>query len=157
VAKTPRRRITVVNDSPEFLELMQAILDGGSGYQVTTIDGDALTSLAPIRDSRPHLLIIDLVMHPDGLSGWDVLTAARRDAELSKVPIIICTGDVYTVRRRAAELADAPGVTLLEKPFNIDALEAMVSRALDYTAAPDPLTLPPSALTAAPSAEAAAH
>ncbi len=130
MAETRRRRITVVNDNPQFLELMSTLLEEGSGYQTTTIDGDGLSSLAPISESRPELLIIDLVMRPDGISGWDVVTGVRKDPELAWVPIIICTGDVYTVRQRAAELAEAPGVELLVKPFNIDALEAMVTRLL---------------------------
>lgn len=130
MAEKPRRRITVVNDNPQFLELMSTLLEEGSGYQTTTIDGDELTSMAPISQSRPDLLIVDLVLRPDGISGWDVLSGVRRVPELASVPIIICTGDVYAVRQRAAELADAPGVELLVKPFNIDALEELVARLL---------------------------
>jgi len=32
--------ITVVNDNPDFLQLMHTLLAEDSGYDVTTIDGD---------------------------------------------------------------------------------------------------------------------
>lgn len=130
MAGAPRRRITVVNDNPEFLELMQVLLEEDSGYDVTTIDGDLVASLDPIRDSRPELLIIDLVMRPDRLSGWDILQGVRRDDELREVPVIICTADTRAVRERAEEIAQDLRAAILEKPFAIDELEAIVTRML---------------------------
>ena len=76
-------RITVVNDNQEFLKLMHSLLEEDSGYDVTTIDLDAVGNVEPIRQSRPGLLIVDLRGRPDGLAGWDVLKAVRQDAELS--------------------------------------------------------------------------
>ncbi len=75
--------ITVVNDNPDFLDLMQALLEEDSGYDVTTIDGDVLRDLEPIRRIQPDLLVIDLRQRQDGLAGWDILLALRADAELS--------------------------------------------------------------------------
>src|SRR2546423_5366795 len=66
-------RITVVNDNPEFLELMDALLEQDSGYDVTTIDADTLDDVEPIRTSQPDPLIIDLRWRRNGLTGWDVL------------------------------------------------------------------------------------
>ena len=40
----PNPRITVVNDNPEFLELMHELLEESSGYDVTTIDGEVVHS-----------------------------------------------------------------------------------------------------------------
>lgn len=121
-------RITVVNDNPEFLELMDALLEEGSGYDVTTIDGDDITDVEPIRRSAPDLLIIDLRLRRDGLAGWDVLLAVRSDSELSKLPIILCTGDLEGLKKHAEEITNDTRVATLEKPFHIDALEALVER-----------------------------
>ncbi len=119
-------RITVVNDNQEFLQLMHSLLEEDSGYDVTTIDVDAIRNVEPIRQSRPELLIIDLRGRRNGLAGWDVLKAVRQDAELSELPIIICTGDLLGLEERAEEIAQDPRVRTLRKPFQVADLEAMV-------------------------------
>jgi CheY-like chemotaxis protein len=79
-------RITVINDNPEFLELMDALLEKDAGYDVTTVDGDTIRDVQPIRASRPDLLVIDLRLRRDGMAGWDILLAVRGDAELASYP-----------------------------------------------------------------------
>lgn len=120
-------RITVVNDNPDFLELMHDLLAKGSGYDVTTIDGDTIhDDIEPIRLSRPDLLIIDLRSRQGGLAGWDVLQSARSDAELSEVPIILCTGDLEALEAHAAEIDQDPKVRSLAKPFQVKEMENLV-------------------------------
>ena len=119
-------RITVVNDNPEFLELMDALLEQDSGYDVTTIDGDTLDDIEPIRTSQPDLLIIDLRGRPDGLAGWDVLLAVRTDSELEQLPIILCTGDLQSLEEHAQAITDDVKVATLQKPFHVEELEARV-------------------------------
>lgn len=128
-------RITVVNDNPEFLELMHELLEEGSGYDVVTIDGDGLTDLEPIRESRPQLLIIDLRWRQDGLAGWDILLAVRADHELGQLPVILCTGDLAGLEEHAEEITRDPKVETLAKPFQVAELEALVERFVG-TAAP---------------------
>ena len=119
-------RITVVNDNPEFLELMHELLEESSGYDVTTIDGDTITDIEPIRASRPELLIIDLRWRRDGLAGWDILMALRAEAELGELPIILCTGDLQTLDEHAEEIERDPKVRVLQKPFQVADLEGLV-------------------------------
>jgi CheY-like chemotaxis protein len=121
-------RITVINDNPEFLDLMNALLENNAGYDVTTIDGDTIIGIEPIRGSRPDLLIIDLRLRRDGLAGWDILLAIRKDAELAQLPIILCTGDLEGLREHAEAITDDPMVATLQKPFHLDELEALVRR-----------------------------
>lgn len=54
-------RVTVVNDYPEFIETMYAILDGVGGHQVAGFNGEE-TTLEQIVRSDPELLIVDLRM-----------------------------------------------------------------------------------------------
>jgi CheY-like chemotaxis protein len=131
-----RPRITVVNDNPDFLELMHSLLEEDSGYDVTTIDGDAITDVEPIRQSRPALLIIDLRWRRDGLAGWDILLAVRRDPELRELPIILCTGDLVGLQEHAEEITRDPKVETLEKPFQVVALEALVKQFVGEATAP---------------------
>jgi CheY-like chemotaxis protein len=121
-------RITVINDNPEFLELMDALLEKNAGYDVTTIDGDTIRDIEPIRASRPDLLVIDLRLRRDGMAGWDILLAARGDAELAQLPVILCTGDLEGLKEHAKAITEDPMVATLEKPFHVEELEELVRR-----------------------------
>jgi DNA-binding response OmpR family regulator len=117
----------VVNDSPEFLEMMGDWLES-ERYHASLIDGDEVSSIEPIRSTRPNLLIVDLRLRGAELSGWEILQAIRADAELGRLPVIICTADIVQVQDRAEEIANVPGIEVLQKPFRIDELDAVVSR-----------------------------
>jgi CheY-like chemotaxis protein len=118
-------RITVINDNPEFLELMSAILDEDAGYAVTLINGEAAT-IDDIAATEPHLMIVDLLL--GGASGWDIVALSRADGRFADVPIIICSADVVALRDREAELAQIGNVHVLAKPFGIDQVEALVEQ-----------------------------
>ena len=116
-------RITVINDNPDFLELMGAILDDESGYEVRLLDGDE-TGLEELQETSPDLIIVDLLL--GRASGWELIALARADATLREVPIIVCSADVNQLRERAEELADIGGVHMLKKPFAVDELTSLV-------------------------------
>jgi CheY-like chemotaxis protein len=120
-----RPRISVINDNPDFLELMSAILDEDAGYEVTLLKGEE-TTIAEIADSVPDLLFVDLRL--GGASGWEIVTLARADERLGEVSIVICSADVSALRDRQAELEQIGNVHVLAKPFGIDELTALVER-----------------------------
>lgn len=125
MTETARPRISVVNDNPDFLELMSAILDEDAGYEVTLFDGEK-TSIAELVGSRPDLVIVDLVL--GGASGWEIVTLTRAEPELAEVPIIICSADVTALRERSSELEHIGNVHVLEKPFSLDEITGVVER-----------------------------
>lgn len=125
-----RHRVTVVNDSPEFLELMRDILEGDR-YDVSIINGERISGIEPIRVTQPELLIVDLRLSQPKITGWDIARQIRADPELASVPMILCTGAPDEVRERATELAALPNVEVLAKPFALGALESMVARLLE--------------------------
>jgi CheY-like chemotaxis protein len=127
-----RPRISVVNDNPDFLELMSAILDEDAGYEVTLFDGEA-TSIADVAGSSPDLVIVDLLL--GGASGWELVTLARADERLSETPIIVCSADVAGLREREDELAQVANLHVLEKPFSIDQVTDLVERLIGKGAA----------------------
>ena len=123
-----RARITVVNDTESFLNLIREALD--DRYSVTTFNGLHLTT-EDLVDSRPDLIMVDLVMRGRELSGWDIIQLSRADDRLSSVPIIVCSADSGQLRERAADLATILSLTVLEKPFGLDELDAAVAGALE--------------------------
>ncbi len=118
-----RRRISVLNDNADFLELMSAILDEDAGYAVSVFSGED-TSIDQLSESEPDLVIVDLLL--GGASGWEIVTLARADRRLAGIPIIVCSADVNGLRTRAAELERIGNVHLLPKPFGIDEMTSLV-------------------------------
>jgi CheY-like chemotaxis protein len=126
-------RITVVNDNPEFLELVREILEGDR-YETTTIDGDQPEALEAVRASRPDVLMIDLRMGSDELHGWALGQQVRADAELGGVPILVCSADVRALNALEEQLEHAHNVATLVKPFPIDALTEAIDNLLAESA-----------------------
>jgi CheY-like chemotaxis protein len=121
-----QRRLTVVDDSPELLELFGDAL-GFDGVEVT------LRSSATLRDieqTAPDVLLMDLRLGTDGLAGLDMIRLVRSHPELRRVPIIVCTAAIREVGQHEAELDRIPDLVVLTKPFALRELEACVGEAL---------------------------
>ena len=114
-------RVTVVNDNPEFLELVRDVLEGDR-YDAMCIDGDRADAMDRIRGSRPDVLMIDLRMGNDGHHGWDVAQAVRGDPGMEGLPVLICSADPFALREIEQDLSGSRDVKCLTKPFNIDQL-----------------------------------
>jgi two-component system aerobic respiration control sensor histidine kinase ArcB len=118
-------RVTVVNDNPEFLDLVHDILEDDR-YETITIDGDRPDALDAIRSSRPDLLMIDLRMGSDGLHGWDIAQQVRADSAFDGLPVLICSADVQALNELEGDLEGDSRVGRLIKPFSIDELIAAI-------------------------------
>lgn len=115
------KRVTVVNDSPDFLALMADLLMNAN-YPATLIDGDRPEAKKLVEASQPEILIIDLRLGTEGLSGLEILRWAREHTDLSRVPTIVCTADHWGVQQVRAELDAMGSVSILLKPFSVDDL-----------------------------------
>ena len=122
-------RVTVVNDNPEFLELMDEILEDDR-YETTTIDGDRHDAVEAIVGSRPDLLIIDIRLGVEGDHGWEIAKEVRERPEIMRLPVILCCADPFAVGELAEELDAARDVETLPKPFSVDQMTDAVDRLL---------------------------
>jgi two-component system, chemotaxis family, chemotaxis protein CheY len=122
-------RVTVVNDNPEFLDLVGDILKD-ERYAVTLVDGGDPKPLERIRDSRPDLLMIDLRLGSDKLHGWEIAQQVRHDPALSEVPILLASADLVALAEVEDHLDDTHLTAVLTKPFEIEQLTATVERLL---------------------------
>lgn len=125
------RRITVLDDNQQALDLMRDVLEA-DGHTVTCTAriGPALHE---IRDTQPDLVIIDLLLATDQreLSGWDVVRLVRSHADLYRVPVIVVSADYPTLKAITREALAMRDVHLLPKPFELAELRATVHQALD--------------------------
>lgn len=81
------KKILLVDDEPEILEICRDYLNA-SGYDVVTAK-DGAQGLSAARREKPDLIVLDLMM-PE-MDGLDVCRAIRRE---SNVPIIMLTARV---------------------------------------------------------------
>jgi CheY-like chemotaxis protein len=124
-----RTHVVVVNDNPEFLELMADVLHD-EHYPTTVIDGDRDNAVDLIRAAVPQLLIIDLRLGRDELHGLDVIREVRDDPHLRELPTIICTGDRLGLESLDGQLAQMRRVDTLMKPFSIEELTSKIEELL---------------------------
>jgi CheY-like chemotaxis protein len=128
-------RVTVVNDNPDFLELVGDILEDDR-YEVTLIDGDGPDALGRIKSSRPDVLMIDLRVGPHELHGWEVAQEVRRDPSFESTPILICSADMIALAEIEDQLEQTHDVVVLAKPFKIEELTERIDALLAAAPAP---------------------
>lgn len=114
------RRILLVDDEPAILVGISELLES-AGFEVYCLDRGALVVPA-IRQFAPDVIILDLTL-PDA-SGIDVYASIRREAR--DLPVIFATG--YADDDRLTQIVAAGGVHVLQKPYEFEALLAILRR-----------------------------
>jgi CheY-like chemotaxis protein len=124
------KRILVVEDHPESLELLQMILED-EGYRVQSAETgrhaiEAVTSppTDETPDPHPDLILLDLRL-PD-MNGVDVVRELQEN--LTEVPpVVFISADPPQALKEAAR---SVGATSVRKPFDFDELIQAIERAL---------------------------
>ena len=127
---TEHTHIVVVNDNPEFLDVMADLLHDHR-YAATVIDGDREDAVELVRAAEPDGLIIDLRLGRDELHGWDVLQEVRHDPQLSELPTIICSGDIEGLAELDGKLVGFRRVATIRKPFAVAEMLSTLEHVLE--------------------------
>jgi DNA-binding NtrC family response regulator len=124
-------RVTVINDSSQFLDLMRALL-AELGHEMVGLEA-VKTSIEEIVASRPALLVVDLRLEDkrQEVSGWELVILARSHRQLLGVPIILCTADLWELKMRADDLEAIADVHVRTMPFSLDDMSGLVTRLLN--------------------------
>jgi CheY-like chemotaxis protein len=125
-------RITVVNDNPEFLEMIRDVLED-ERYETITLDVDTPDTLDRIRASDPDLLMIDLLLGHEGDEGWRLAQQIRGVPGFERLPVIVCSGDVPALLEIEPAVAGTAQAETLTKPFAIEQLTDAIDRLLGET------------------------
>jgi len=145
-AQTTPMTAVVADDEAEIRDLIAEYLVR-LGYQVTQA-GDGFEALLHVRDLRPTLLILDLMM--PRLGGIDAFDHIRRT--FPNVVDIVVTGTMDdALRGRAVGLGAA---ALLPKPLDLDILGTIISTVVPRSVETAPAANSPAAATPSPSAAA---
>jgi putative two-component system response regulator len=128
-----RPRVLVVDDTPENLQLMHALLK--ESYRVLLANGGAAALRLARLEPRPDLILLDIMM-PE-LNGYTVCEALKADPETAPIPVIFLTarGEVQD-----EEMGFRSGcVDYITKPVSPPTLLARVANHLALKAASDQL------------------
>ena len=117
------KRIAVIDDDVQLLELMETVL-GGAGYEVRTT-ADSLEAPRLVKEWKPDLVLLDIWMPERG--GWEVLELMKLDPALRRIPIILLTAAEEEVKA-TEPLVRGWKVEALFKPFEIPDLLAKIER-----------------------------
>jgi CheY-like chemotaxis protein len=79
-------RILIVDDDPDFVEIIRTVLESEGYATESASDGNA--ALAAMRRERPALVLLDVMMSYI-LDGLNVTEEMHRDPNLMSVPIIM--------------------------------------------------------------------
>ena len=121
---TESRRILVVDDQSEILDLARMVL-ADAGYSVATATG-GLEALSVARGRRFDLALLDINM--PGVDGWETLKLFKADEELCGIPVVMFSvkaevrDRVYGLQRGALDY--------ITKPFGVEELVHRVRRIL---------------------------
>jgi two-component system, OmpR family, response regulator len=114
-------RLLVVDDD---LFIGRLMIDALGPYYDIEVAFDATEAGHAIERRPPDLIILDIMM--PGQDGQEIGHQLHHHARTHQIPFIIVSGD----RRIAQKAAAAGAAAYLAKPFDIDALAALVARVL---------------------------
>jgi len=114
------KKIVVIDDEEDILELLDYNLTR-NGYKVI-LRTDGTNGLKAIRDYRPDLIILDLML--PGLDGLDICRIVKNDKDLVHIPVVMLTvrgeeEDIITGLELGAD-------DYITKPFSIHIFMARV-------------------------------
>jgi CheY-like chemotaxis protein len=112
------RDILVVDDDVYLCEIMSDVLQA-EGHKTRTAS-NGLEALERIREKRPDLILLDLMMPV--MSGWELSATLQANPDWSNIPIVIITADYHVEKKREETGAKA----VITKPFDIDQLVQVV-------------------------------
>jgi two-component system, OmpR family, alkaline phosphatase synthesis response regulator PhoP len=119
-----RKRILAVDDQRPIARLVQYHLER-AGYDVT-LAYDGAEALEKVREIRPDLVILDVMM--PGISGFEVLRRLKEDPDTEPIPVIMLTAKSES--DDALEGYDRGAQWYLSKPIDPEELLTYVNNVL---------------------------
>ena len=117
--------ILITDDERDIRELVGDILKD-EGFEVK-LAGTSTECIASIKDEVPALMILDIWLKDSDMDGIDILKTVKR--EHPEVPVVIISGHGNIEIAVAAIKQGA--YDFIEKPFNIDQLMVVITRAME--------------------------
>lgn len=116
--------VLVIDDSPTITKVVQLVLTK-AGYQVQTA-ADGEQGLTAVRETRPHLILLDFVM--PRMNGYQFCRELTADAKLRDIPVVLMSAKGDQVGERFVKVMGI--VDYITKPFSPEAITAVVQHTI---------------------------
>jgi len=116
------KRILVVDDEPQLVELVQLRLEAHHYDVITACDG--LEGLEKARTEQPDLIILDIMLPK--LNGYEVCTTLKHDARSRHIPVVMFTAKSQAKDEQRAW--DCGADAYLRKPFRPEEMLKTIGR-----------------------------
>ncbi len=123
-----RAKILVVDDDPDFVEIMRTILEAKGYTVVTAANGEQ--ALCQVRAERPDLMLLDIMMSTV-LDGLNVSEQLAQDPEARYLPVIMVSSIAETPYAHVFPMEEQPHMDAwISKPVDPKNLLAKVDELL---------------------------
>ena len=123
--KVEKKRILVIDDEPNLLEVIRLRLEAND-YEVLTAQ-DPLAGLEIAKEEMPDLIIMDVIMPK--VNGLRLLRILKREDETKDIPVIILSVQWHDNNHKAG--VDAGADYYLTKPYDPKELLDTVKKVLE--------------------------
>jgi excisionase family DNA binding protein len=121
-----KRKILVVDDDPELVELITDVLDKDGRFEVRSVNNGFDAGMM-VKEYHPDLIVLD-VMLPD-INGKEVCQRVRTDPTMDDVKIICISGMVE--QDKIEDLRASGADDFMQKPFEVDQLVDRICQLLE--------------------------
>ena len=111
-----KRKILVVDDEPEVVELVKNRLEDNDYEVITANDGEE--ALYRANTEMPNLIILDIMMPV--IDGYDVCVRLKTDRKLCHIPILMLSAKIRYNDKKIAEQCGANAY--IPKPYSSEML-----------------------------------
>ena len=124
----PAATILVVDDDPDFVEIMRTILEANNYRVLTAVNGDQ--ALAQVKARHPDLMLLDIMMSTV-LDGLYVSEQLAQDPVAKDIPVIMVSSIAETPYAEVFPMDQQPHMDAwLSKPVDPKVLLAKVGQLL---------------------------
>jgi excisionase family DNA binding protein len=121
-----KRKILVVDDDAELVELISDVLDKDGRFEVRTVNNGFDAGMM-VKEYHPDLIVLDIML-PD-INGKEVCQRVRSDPSMDDVKIICISGMVE--QDKIEDLKAAGANDFMQKPFEVDQLVDRICQHLE--------------------------
>ena len=120
-----KKKILVVDDDPEVVELLKEILIAQNFRVISAENGDE--AIKKVREEKPDFILLDVVL--PGLSGFEVCRILKQDKMTHSIPIMMLSGKAIETEDKVNGF-EAGADDYLTKPFEPKELLARITALL---------------------------
>jgi two-component system response regulator RpaA len=128
-----RRRILVVDDEPEVVQIVKDALLADGRFEVKDVDNGFGAGMQA-KEYHPDLMVLDIML-PD-INGKAVCELVRRDPSMSDIKVFCISGMIE--EDKIEELHEAGADDFMSKPLDVDELLRRICKLLDLEMAAAP-------------------